>query len=87
MLVLLTGATGFIGHALLVRLSREGGYILRAAVRNQGVSLPTGASPVVVGGLERDTDWSADDSAPGRSLSSASGINRPLRDAVYADMR
>jgi nucleoside-diphosphate-sugar epimerase len=55
--VLVTGATGFVGRALLVLL-RDQGYAVRAAVRRNGAELPEGIEPVLVGPLEEaDTDW------------------------------
>lgn len=54
--VLVTGATGFLGRAVLAHLS-EGGRVVRAAVR--GPATGSSAVPVVaVGDLTADTDWS-----------------------------
>lgn len=57
--VLVTGATGFVGGALVKRLAGEcptGGVV--AAVRRQGVALPEGVRPVQTGDLLPTTDWS-----------------------------
>ncbi len=52
--VLVTGATGFVGRALIPRLQADG-HVVRAAVRT-----PAGlANESVVGEMAADTDWSA----------------------------
>src|SRR5690554_2345461 len=54
--ILLTGATGFIGTALLARLADTGGVAVSAAVRS-----PCAIQHVpvfVMGGLGAETDWS-----------------------------
>lgn len=56
--VLVTGATGFLGRALVGRLAGDG-YRVRAAVRRGGDNWPAGVEPVVVGDLSGATDWSA----------------------------
>jgi len=53
-----TGATGFLGRALVGQLARDG-YGVRAAVRRDAGGWPEGVSPVVVGELSGATDWSA----------------------------
>jgi nucleoside-diphosphate-sugar epimerase len=55
--ILVTGATGFLGRALVRRLARDG-YVVRAAVRRDTGGWPEGVSPVVVGDLSGATDWS-----------------------------
>lgn len=57
--VLVTGATGFVGRALIDRLIADGGRPVRAAVRAPGATMPDGVSVVVVGGIDDHTDWSA----------------------------
>lgn len=55
-MILVTGATGFVGHAVCVSLSER--CPLRAAVRNKvGARLPRGVE-VVEGSLSVDQDWS-----------------------------
>ena len=54
----MTGATGFLGRALVERLARDG-YPVRAAVRRDPGGLPAGVIPVVVGDLSGTSDWSA----------------------------
>lgn len=56
--ILVTGATGFLGRALVERLARNG-YAVRAAVRNDTGGWPEDVSPVVVGDLCGSTDWTA----------------------------
>lgn len=53
-MVLVTGATGFVGSALMAALA-ERGNVARAAVRRAGATLPG----VVVGELGPNTDWTA----------------------------
>jgi nucleoside-diphosphate-sugar epimerase len=55
--VLVTGATGFIGAASIVRLIDEARFLVRGAVRRQSAELPVGVERVVVGDLAPDTDW------------------------------
>lgn len=56
-MILVTGATGFIGNAVLARASSDPMLQLRAAVRSQLWNLPAGVEPVLVGDLAPDTDW------------------------------
>ena len=55
--VLVTGATGLVGRALVGRLQLDGGRAVVAAVRVQAPCLPTGVRAIEVLGLA-DTDWS-----------------------------
>jgi nucleoside-diphosphate-sugar epimerase len=57
--LLLTGATGFIGRALLKKLLAESVLTPRAAVRAIDASLPAGVDQVVVGDISAQTDWGA----------------------------
>ncbi len=60
MKVLLTGATGFVGRALLAHLQTLPQYDVWAAVRPTAVDrLPPGTQHVVVGDLDAHTDWHA----------------------------
>lgn len=56
-LILVTGATGFVGSALVARLVREGTET-RACVRRNDVSMPESVHTVQVAGLTADADWS-----------------------------
>ncbi|MBW9333432.1 SDR family oxidoreductase [Herbaspirillum sp. RU 5E] len=58
--ILITGATGFVGSAVLARLIKEPGVStarLRAAVRRPPPAPLPGVEYVLVGDLNEDTDW------------------------------
>ncbi|UUZ71752.1 SDR family oxidoreductase [Polaromonas sp. P1(28)-8] len=55
-MILVTGATGFVGSSLVVRLVREG-IETRACVRRDHVELPEGVQAVRVDNLTAETDW------------------------------
>lgn len=57
MRLVVTGATGFIGNALLTRCTTESTWQVRGAVRRESTALPSGAEPVVIGDLVCGTDW------------------------------
>ncbi|MGH8601222.1 MAG: UDP-glucose 4-epimerase family protein [Gammaproteobacteria bacterium] len=59
MRVLLTGASGFVGRALLERMSAMGSFELIAALRRPVTDLPEAAVGVHVAGLEDDSGWQA----------------------------
>jgi nucleoside-diphosphate-sugar epimerase len=54
--ILLTGATGFVGRALSVALA-ESGYVVRAALRADGLAPVGCAEKTVVGDIGPHTDW------------------------------
>jgi len=56
-LMLVTGATGFVGKALLKRLQHDAQFRIRAAVRSEQSVLGAGVERVVVGDLTPDIDW------------------------------
>lgn len=55
--ILITGATGFVGRALLERLREEGRYGLIAAVRRPDESLPHDVEVRCTGSLSGETSW------------------------------
>ncbi|WP_309680826.1 SDR family oxidoreductase [Polaromonas sp.] len=57
-MILVTGATGFVGRALIDLLVKRGRSV-RAAMRRAGAFTAAGASVVTVGDLSAQTDWSA----------------------------
>lgn len=58
-MIVVTGANGFVGRAILSRLVREQPGAVRAAVRSDQVPLPSSVERVSVGDLGSDTDWSS----------------------------
>lgn len=56
--ILVTGATGFLGRAVVDRLAGRGRKV-RAAVRRDPGGWPGGVETAVVGDLSGETDWSA----------------------------
>ncbi|MDQ6771178.1 MAG: SDR family oxidoreductase [Gemmatimonadota bacterium] len=59
MRVLVTGATGLVGHAVLSRAIQDNSFSLRGSVRRLPALLPGNAEAVLVGDLTHDTDWFA----------------------------
>ena len=57
MTVLVTGASGFVGRALVSRLATDEATSVRAAVRRPSAESPPDARVVQVGDLNADTDW------------------------------
>lgn len=59
--ILVTGASGFVGRALLSRLDSEGQHLLRAAFRpsSETVMDRERIERTVISGLDPETDWSA----------------------------
>jgi nucleoside-diphosphate-sugar epimerase len=55
-MILVTGGTGFVGAAVVARLSREG-IKTRACIRRRDAPMPTGVHAVHVDGLTAGTDW------------------------------
>ncbi|RXK88049.1 SDR family oxidoreductase [Chlorobaculum sp. 24CR] len=55
-MILLTGATGFVGSALIDRLLQDK-YSVRAAVRKTMYQFPNGVDVVQVGDLNPEIDW------------------------------
>ena len=58
-IVLLTGATGFVGKALIQRLLADGLYSLVAVSRRQKVDLPLDVELVLGADIAQETDWSS----------------------------
>lgn len=56
-MILVTGSTGFVGHALVQRLVRDG-VSIRAAIRRKWTCLPSNVESVCVDDLDSTTDWS-----------------------------
>ncbi|MGQ7957270.1 UDP-glucose 4-epimerase family protein [Pseudomonas sp. SP16.1] len=57
MKVLLTGSTGFIGQALLARLSVQSALDLVAISRRPASGLPAGVAHAQIAGIDADTSW------------------------------
>ena len=59
-MILLTGATGFVGSALVNRLSADYAAVrVVAAIRKADVVLPNGVVPIPIGDILPNTDWQA----------------------------
>jgi nucleoside-diphosphate-sugar epimerase len=59
-MILLTGATGFVGRALANRLSSNDAALrVVAAIRKADADLPNGVVPIYVGDVLPNTDWQA----------------------------
>lgn len=56
--VLVTGATGFLGRFMVEHLAARGRAV-RAAARGDSIGWPEGVQGVATGDLSADTDWSA----------------------------
>jgi len=56
--ILLTGATGFVGGAVVRRLAEEKKHVVRAAVRQLSDVLPSEVAQIQTGGLSANTDYS-----------------------------
>jgi nucleoside-diphosphate-sugar epimerase len=59
MKVLVTGANGFVGQAVLLRLNGMGGFTAIGSVRRAAMLADGGAPLAAVGELSAQTDWSA----------------------------
>ena len=62
MRTLVTGATGFVGQALIRRMVADGRFAVRAAVRRETATVPSGVECVVagdLGGVNGDATWQA----------------------------
>ncbi len=59
MKILITGATGFVGHALIKRILSQGHHAVRAVSRRKHITLPPGLEFAKIPGLEADVDWAA----------------------------
>jgi len=55
--LLVTGASGFVGSALLFRLSLDAQHQVKAALRHEVSNIPENVMPVQVGDLGPETDW------------------------------
>ena len=55
--VLVTGASGFVGSALVARLVADHRYRVRAALREAGPNLAGAVEPVLTGELDANTEW------------------------------
>jgi UDP-glucose 4-epimerase len=58
MKLLVTGASGFVGTALIRYLYEKGCFRILAALHHQTPELPVGVDSVQISGITADTDWS-----------------------------
>lgn len=59
MKLLVTGASGFVGTALIRRICDKGGFRIIAALHNHSPTLPTCVDVTHVADITEDTDWGA----------------------------
>lgn len=59
MKILITGANGFVGCALIKRLRKQSGLSLRASVRHPTAKVASDVELCVTGDLSADTQWTA----------------------------
>ncbi|MDX2471864.1 MAG: NAD-dependent epimerase/dehydratase family protein, partial [SAR324 cluster bacterium] len=57
-MILVTGATGFVGKELIATLLRQGEYPIRAVVRSESSIIPEAVDLAQVGDITPSTDWS-----------------------------
>ncbi|MHA3817998.1 NAD-dependent epimerase/dehydratase family protein [Pseudomonas sp. GCM10022186] len=57
MRILLTGATGFVGRAVMERIAEVSGLDLLVALRRPFTGIPVGVTSIQVGELAADADW------------------------------
>jgi nucleoside-diphosphate-sugar epimerase len=78
--ILVTGATGFVGRALMDRLMAEGRPI-RAALRGTSTAIPRGVEAVQVGDIGAATDWRAAVASAGAVVHLAARVHVTGEDA------
>lgn len=77
--ILVTGAGGFIGRALVERLAGRGKRV--RAVLRQPAALPHSAEPLLLGTLDAATDWAPHLAGAGAVVHLASRAHAPIADA------
>lgn len=55
--VLVTGASGFVGRAVVARLAADGRHVVRAATRRPFADFAPGVEQLLTGDLGADTEW------------------------------
>ncbi len=73
--VLVSGASGFVGSALIARLARDTRLAVRAAVRRTDWRAPPGVEAARVADLAADTDWRAALQGVGRLVHTAARVH------------
>jgi nucleoside-diphosphate-sugar epimerase len=56
--ILVTGATGFVGRALVARMLADGEHQIRCAIRSASTAV-AGSETAIIGDIDGRTDWSA----------------------------
>lgn len=56
-MILITGASGFVGSALVQELIKNGRHITKVAVRKPILGLPDNISQIVIENLDKNTNW------------------------------
>jgi len=81
--ILVTGATGFVGRALIARFLADG-RVACAAVRTSSADLPIQVESVAIGEIGQETDWTRALDGVGTVVHLAARVHMTGEDAAHA---